>query len=255
MHIPFQNAQEHSMDHYSLAIRVAAEVVGTAILVLFGNGAVAGVSLKGTKTFHTEWTVIAAAYGFGVTIPSLMIGPISGAHINPAMTIAQATLGLFPWSEVLSYILAQCAGATIGQMLVYIAYLPFYQRTQDADAIFGTFATFDAAESKVNYFANEFIGTMALGLCAMACLSSSWGQENRAVAILVVGLVIWGLIYALGGPTGPCLNPARDLMPRLLHTILPIEHKGSSRWAEAWIPVVAPTLGAICGVALFTAFA
>lgn len=156
---------------------------------------------------------------------------------------------------MLSYILAQCAGATIGQMLVYIAYLPFYQRTQDADAIFGTFATFDAAESKVNYFANEFIGTMALGLCAMACLSSSWGQENRAVAILVVGLVIWGLIYALGGPTGPCLNPARDLMPRLLHTILPIEHKGSSRWAEAWIPVVAPTLGAICGVALFTAFA
>lgn len=88
MRIPFQNAQEHSMDHYSLAIRVAAEVVGTAILVLFGNGAVAGVSLKGTKTFHTEWTVIAAAYGFGVTIPSLMIGPISGAHINPAMTIA-----------------------------------------------------------------------------------------------------------------------------------------------------------------------
>ncbi|KAA8815792.1 aquaporin [Bifidobacterium callitrichos] len=239
---------------YPLAIRLAAECVGTAILILFGNGAVAGVSLKGSKTFHSEWTVIAAAYGFGVMVPGLMFGSISGAHINPAMTIGQAVMGLFPWSEVLPYILAQCVGAVIGQLLVYAAYKPYYDRSEDAEAIFGTFATFDAADSRLNYFVNEFIGTMALGVCAMTCLNSDWGTANRAVAIMVVGMVIWGLIYALGGPTGPCLNPARDLMPRILHMLLPIEHKGPSRWNEAWIPIVAPILGGTTGIALFTFF-
>lgn len=240
---------------YPLITRLGAEIVGTAILVLFGNGAVAGVALKGTKTFHAEWTVIAAGYGFGVAVPGLMFGPVSGAHINPAMTIGQAVMGLFPWSEVLPYILAQCVGAAIGQMLVYAAYKPYYDRTEDKDAIFGTFATFDAAGSNLNFFVNEFIGTMALGVCALTCLNSAWGKADQAAAILMVGIVIWALIYALGGPTGPCLNPARDLMPRILHAALPIAHKGSSRWHEAWIPIVAPILGGICGVALFTLFA
>lgn len=240
---------------YPLITRLGAELVGTAILVLFGNGAVAGVSLKGTKTFHSEWTVIAAGYGFGVMVPGLMFGSISGAHINPAMTIGQAVMGLFPWGEVLPYILAQCAGAVIGQLLVYAAYQPYYGRTDDADAVFGTFATFDAAGSRLNFFVNEFIGTMALGVSALACLNGSWGQADRAVAVVVVGMVIWGLIYALGGPTGPCLNPARDLMPRILHALLPLPHKGPSRWDEAWIPVVAPILGGTCGVALYTLFA
>ncbi|PZO97169.1 MAG: aquaporin, partial [Gardnerella vaginalis] len=133
---------------------------------------------------------------------------------NPAMTIAQAVCGMFPWANVLPYIVAQLLGALVGQLIVYVTYLPHY---------------------------ND----------ALCCLTSPWGEKNLAGASIVVGFVVWGLVTSMGGPTGPALNPARDLMPRLLHAILPIPHKGSSRWGEAWIPVVAPIAGAILGVLMF----
>ena len=130
---------------------------------------------------------------------------------------------------------------------MFVTYYPHYRDTEEAEAIFGTFSTTDAYNSKVNYFVNEFFGTLMLVLGALCCLSLPWGAANPAAASIVVGFIVWGLVTSMGGPTGPGLNPARDLMPRLLHQLLPIPHKGSSRWGEAWIPVVAPILGAIVG--------
>jgi len=124
-------------------------------------------------------------------------------------------------------------------------------RADDAEAILGTFCTTDAHNDRVNYFLNEFFGTFMLVLGALCCLSLPWGKANPAAASIVVGFIVWGLVTSMGGPTGPGLNPARDLMPRLLHAILPIPNKGDSRWGEAWIPVVAPIAGAIVGAFLF----
>ena len=236
---------------YSLFVKLAAEFVGTAILMVFGNGSVANVELKNNKGHHAGWLNIAMGYGFGVMFPVLMFGAVSGAHINPAMTLAQAVNGLFPWNEVLPYIIAQLLGAIVGQLIVYVTYYPHYRDTEDAEAILGTFCTTDAENDRVNYFLNEFFGTFMLVIGALCCLSMPWGQKDPAAASIVVGFIVWGLVTSMGGPTGPGLNPARDLMPRLLHQLLPIPHKGGSRWGEAWIPVVAPILGATLGAFLF----
>ncbi|WP_455677118.1 MIP/aquaporin family protein [Pseudoscardovia suis] len=239
---------------YPLATRLLAEFLGTAILLILGNGSVAAVSLKGSKEFHAGWIVIVIGYACGVMFPCLMFGGISGSHINPAMTIGQAINGMFPWNEVLPYIIAQILGAVVGQLIVVLCYLPYYKQTEDVDAVFGTFSTNDAANNKFNYFVNEFVGTLVLVLCALCSLSLPWGKANLAAGAITVGLVCGALVAALGGPTGPALNPARDLMPRLLHQILPLPHKGSSHWTESWIPVVAPICGAIVGVPLFKLF-
>ena len=236
---------------YALTVRLTAELIGTAFLIIFGNGAVANVELKRTKGFHSGWLTIAMGYGFGVMFPVMMFGAVSGAHINPAMTIALAVTGSFPWSEVLPYILAQLVGAAVGQLIVYATYFPHYRETEDAEAIFASFSTTDAENSKSNYFLNEFFGTLILVLGALASLSLPWGMKNPGSAAIVVGFIVWGLVTSLGGATGPGLNPARDLVPRLLHQLLPIAHKGSSRWNEAWIPVVAPIAGAIVGAVIF----
>ncbi|NEG96257.1 MIP family channel protein [Bifidobacterium sp. SMB2] len=236
---------------YSLMTKLAAEFVGTAILMIFGNGSVANTELKNTKGYHAGWLNIAMGYGFGVMFPVLMFGGVSGAHINPAMTIAQAVNGMFPWNEVAPYIVAQLLGAVVGQLVVFATYYPHYRDTDDAEAIFATFSTTDAEGSRFNYFLNEFFGTLVLVLGALCCLLLPWGAKDLAAASIVVGFIVWGLVTSLGGPTGPGLNPARDLMPRLLHQILPIAHKGGSRWNEAWIPVVAPILGAIVGAFLY----
>lgn len=231
--------------------KLAAEFVGTALLLVFGNGAVANVELKNTKGHHAGWLTIAMGYGFGVMFPVLMFGAVSGAHINPAMTLAQAINGMFPWNEVLPYIVAQLLGALVGQLIVYVTYYPHYRDTEERDAILATFCTTDAENDKLNYFVNEFFGTLVLVLAALCCLTMPWGEKTPAAAAMVVGFVVWGLVTSMGGPTGPGLNPARDLMPRLLHALLPIPNKGSSRWHEAWIPVVAPIAGAIVGVGIY----
>ena len=158
---------------------------------------------------------------------------------------------MFPWSNVLPYIIAQILGAAVGQLIVYVCYYPHYKETENAEAILSTFCTTDAQATRRNYFINEFFGTMILVLGALCCLELQWGRQNYASASIVVGFIVWGLVCSMGGPTGPGLNPARDLMPRVLHSILPIPHKGSSRWNEAWIPVVAPIIGGIIGCWLF----
>ncbi|MFD1471631.1 MIP/aquaporin family protein [Companilactobacillus mishanensis] len=237
--------------HYTLFIRCIAEFIGTALMVALGNGSVANVELKGTKGYHGGWVLIGLGYGVGVMIPAMMFGTISGAQINPAMTLALAVNNEFPWAEVGPYLLAQMLGAIFGQACVVAAYKPYYNNTMNADSILGTFATIDNAHSRLNGFINEFLGTFVLVLGAVALTSEKIDPRADFIAL---GLLVMVLVISLGGATGPALNPARDLGPRLLHAILPLKHKGSSQFEYSWVPVLAPILGGICAVQVWSLF-
>ncbi|MFQ4154339.1 MIP/aquaporin family protein [Pediococcus pentosaceus] len=236
---------------YSFFAKLAAEFLGTAILVLLGNGSVANVELKGTKGNGSDWLVIAVGYGCGVMVPALMFGTISGAQINPAFTIGLAVSGMFSWSQVLPFIIAQMLGAIFGQLVVYFAYKPHYDLTTNTESILGTFSTIDASHSSWNGFANEFIGSFVLFFGATAFTHVPYFEANKGSVFIALGFLVGTLVASLGGATGPALNPARDLGPRLVHAMLPIKHKGSSQWGYASVPVVAPILAGICAVALY----
>lgn len=232
---------------YSLLTRCLAEFFGTAIMVALGNGSVANVELKGTKGFHGGWVLIGFGYGIGVMIPALMFATVSGAQINPAFTVALAVTGSFPWSEVVPYLVAQLLGAIFGQLMIVIAYKPYYAKTTNPEAILGTFATIDAVNSKFNGFVNEFIGTFLL---VFGALSITADKVDARADFIGLGFLVMCLVISFGGPTGPALNPARDIGPRLLHAVLPFEHKGSSQFSYSWVPIVAPILGAIIAAAI-----
>ncbi|WP_093529174.1 aquaglyceroporin Gla [Streptococcus macedonicus] len=270
-------------------VKYITEFIGTALLIILGNGAVANVELKGTKGNSSGWVIIAFGYGFGVMIPALMFGNVSGNHINPAFTLALAVSGLFDWSHVPQYIIAQLLGAMFGQLLVVMAHRPYYLKTENPNAILGSFSTISAIDdgkkechkaSWINGFLNEFIGSFVLFFGAMALTKNYFGAElitkltdygydattaanqvepyttgSLAVAHLGLGFLVMTLVASLGGPTGPGLNPARDLGPRIVHALLPKsvlgEHKGDSKWWYSWVPVIAPILAGIAAVALF----
>lgn len=233
----------------SLGVRLACEFIGTAILIILGNGTVANVHLKGSKGYRGGWSLIAMGYGFGVMIPALMFGGISGSHINPAFTLGLATWGLFPWSEVAPYIAAQMLGAIAGQLAIVVTHKPYYDRTDSPDDILATFSTVNAAHSRLNGFLSELLGSVTLFSCALAIVNSPLTTTEPGLAHLALGFLVWGLVAGLGGPTGPALNPARDLGPRIVHAVLPLRHKGGSDWRYSWVPVAAPLLGGVIGVA------
>lgn len=240
--------------------RYAAEFFGTLILVLFGNGAVANSFLKNTTgngepgQSNGGWLFIALGFGFGVMIPAMMFGSISGNHLNPAITIAQATAGIFPWAQVAPYILWQFAGAMVGQLLVLAIYWPHYKATKDAGLVLGTFSTGDASGSWWNGFVTEMIGTGVLTFGAMGLYRGMFFHQSIDIANIGVGLLIATMVISLGGPTGPALNPARDLGPRLIHALMPVPNKGSSHWEYSWVPVVAPIVGAVIGILIYKGF-
>ncbi|MCH5464020.1 MIP/aquaporin family protein [Levilactobacillus tujiorum] len=234
--------------HDSLVVRCIAELIGTAVMVALGNGSVANVELKGTKGYHGGWILIGFGYGIGVMIPALMFATISGAQINPAMTVAMAVTGNFPWQEVMPYIVAQTVGAILGQLVIVLAYKPYYDRTTDTEAILGTFSTIDAANSQLNGFINEFVGTFLLVLGAVSMTADKIDPRADFIGL---GFLVMCLVVSFGGPTGPALNPARDIGPRLLHALWPFPHKGSSQFAYSWVPIVAPTAGAIAAAVLY----
>ncbi len=236
---------------YPLGIRLSAEFLGTALLIMLGNGAVANVDLKGTKGYGSDWMLIAVGYGCGVMIPAMMFGSISGNHINPAFTIGLAMNGLFPWAEVPHYILAQLFGAIAGQLVIVASYKPYYNQTENLDHVFGTFATTNSVGSKFNGFVNEFFGSFILFIGAIGITKAPFFEDNLGTAHFALGFLVWTLVASLGGPTGPGLNPARDFGPRLLHWILPLKYKGKSHWDYAWVPVVAPILASILAIALY----
>lgn len=236
---------------YSLVQRLAAEFIGTALLIMLGNGAVANVDLKGTKGYGSDWMLIAVGYGCGVMIPAMMFGSISGNHINPAFTIGLAMNGMFPWSEVVPYIVVQILGAIVGQLIVVACYKPYYDQTEDTAHVLGTFSTINSVASKFNGFVNEFFGSFILFLGAIGITKAPFFQDNLGTAHFALGFLVWTLVASLGGPTGPGLNPARDFGPRIVHTLLPLKYKGSSQWNYAWVPVLAPICASIVAIALY----
>lgn len=225
-----------------------AEVIGTMILILLGDGVVANVVLKKTKGQGGGWIVITTGWALAVAIPVYIFGGISGAHFNPAVTLALASAGSFPWAEVPGYIISQLIGGFIGAFLVYVFYYNHFQATEDKGAILGTFCTGPAISNKFFNFTSEFIGTFILMFGILGITSQ---EMATGVQPFAVGLLIWVIGLSLGGTTGYAINPARDFAPRLAHFLLPVPNKGDSEWSYAWIPVLAPILGGIAGAILF----
>lgn len=239
-----------------------AEAIGTMMLVLLGDGVVANVVLARTKGQNSGWIVITVGWGVAVAMAVYAVGRISGAHINPAVTIALATIGSFPWRQVPGYIAAQMLGAFVGAVLVWLAYLPHWPATDDRSGKLGVFCTAPAIRSTGANLLCEVIGTMALlfGILAIASNAQTLSKPgdvdlsfvfSRGLQPLLVGVLVLGIGLSLGGPTGYAINPARDLGPRIAHAILPIRDKGASDWSYAWIPVVAPIVGGIAGAGLY----
>ena len=240
-----------------------AELLGTMILVLLGDGVVANVLLQRSKGQNSGWIVVTTGWGVAVAIAVYAVGRISGAHLNPAVTIALATIGSFSWAQVPGYIAAQMVGAFLGAVLVWLTYLPHWRETPDPGAKLGIFCTGPAIRSTGANLITEIIGTAVLmfGILAIAANAQTLARPgdvdlsvvfSRGLQPLLVGVLVLGIGLSLGGPTGYAINPARDLGPRLAHAILPIPGKGSSDWGYAWIPVVGPIIGGIAGAGLYS---
>lgn len=229
--------------------QIFSEFIGTAILVLLGDGVCAAVNLNKSKAQNSGWIVITFGWALAVTIAVFVAGLNGPAHLNPAVTIAMAINGSISPSLVLPFILAQVLGGIVGAILVWLAYLPHWDVTTDKGAILGTFATGPAIRHYPANFISEVIGTFVLvtGLLAIGANKFAAGSNVFAVGglILAIGL-------SLGGTTGYAINPARDLGPRIAHFILPMKNKGDSDWAYSWIPVIAPIVGGGLAVALFS---
>src|SRR6476620_7490922 len=241
---------------------VLAEAVGTMLLVLLGDGVVANVVLNRTKGQNSGWIVITVGWGVAVAMAVYAVGRISGAHLNPAVTIGLAVIGSFPWNEVPGYLVAQLIGGFVGALLVWITYFPHWKVTADPASKLAVFATGPAMRNAGANFAAEVVGTAVLvfGILAIAANAQTLSKPgdvdlsfvfSRGLQPLLVGVLILGIGLSLGGPTGYAINPARDLGPRIAHAILPIAGKGSSDWAYSWIPVVAPIAGGIAGAGLY----
>ena len=224
------------------------ELIGTFILVLLGNGIVAGNLLDETKSNNAGWLTITIGWGIAVAIGAFASGYMSPAHLNPAVTIAFAVAGELPWGSVLPYIAAQMIGAILGAVFVWIQYKDHYDVTKDQDSILATFATIPAIYNPVSNMVSEVIGTFVL---MFGLLSFSNYDTFPWAGYLVVGVLIVGIGLSLGGTTGYAINPARDLGPRIAHAFLPIANKGDSDWKYAYIPVVGPILGAILAVVVY----
>ncbi|MED3572157.1 MIP/aquaporin family protein [Cytobacillus praedii] len=227
------------------------EVVGTMILILFGGGVVAGANLKKTFSFNGGWIVITIAWGLAVTMGVFAVGSISGAHLNPAVTIGLALNGDFPWGDVPEYIVAQIIGGFLGGVLVYLHYLPHWKATDDEGAKLAVFSTSPAIPHSFSNLLSEVIGTFILVLGLLFIGANKFTEGLNPIA---VGLLIVVIGMSLGGTTGYAINPARDLGPRIAHFLLPIHGKGKSGWDYAWIPVLGPIMGGSLGSIFYQIF-
>jgi glycerol uptake facilitator len=221
----------------------AGELLGTALLVLLGDGVVANVVLKGTKGESSGWIVVTLGWGMAVFVAVAVVAPSSGGHINPAVTLALALSGSFPWSLVPVYWAAQMLGAVLGAALVFLVYRAHFAVTEDKDAKLAVFCTTPAIRSAPDNFASELVGTFVLVLVVLTMAGPDVGLG--ALDALPVGLLVLAIGLSLGGTTGYAINPARDLGPRLVHALLPIPGKRDSDWAYAWIPIAGPMAGAV----------
>ena len=235
-----------------------AEFIGTMILIILGDGVVAGVLLRNSKAENSGWIVITFGWAVAVMIAVYCVGRISGAHINPAVTLGLASIGEFSWADVPGYIIAQFLGAFVGAVIVWLAYLPHWGETADAGLKLGVFSTAPAIYNTAANLITEIIGTAVLvfGVLGIVSNAGEMGSDlasvfSTGIAPMLVGLLVLGIGLSLGGPTGYAINPARDLGPRIAHAVLPIAGKGGNDWGYSWIPVVGPIIGGILGAWLF----
>ncbi|MCK4747629.1 MAG: aquaporin family protein [Bacteroidales bacterium] len=226
------------------------EFIGTLILVAFGGGVVAGVVLKGTKASGGGWLLICIAWGMAVTLAIYAVGNISGAHINPAVSLGFAMIGKFPWQKVPGYLAAQLMGAFSGGVIVWLNYFPHWKKTEDSTAKLVVFSTIPAERNYFFNFVSEFIGTFFL---IFGLLFIGANDFTEGLNPIVVGALISAIGFSFGGTTGFAINPARDLGPRIAHFVLPIHGKGNSDWSYSWIPVLAPATGGIVGALVYNA--
>jgi glycerol uptake facilitator protein len=235
------------------------EFIGTMILIILGDGVVAGVLLRNSKAENSGWIVITFGWGLAVAVAVYCVGQFSGAAINPAVTIASAVTGQFDWALVPGYLIAQFLGAFVGGVIVWLAYLPHWAETEDEGLKLGVFCTAPAIYNTPANIITEIIGTFMLVFGIFGIVANAGTVEGGAAAVigtglnpLLIGLLVLGIGLSLGGPTGYAINPARDLGPRIAHAVLPIAGKGGNDWGYAWIPVVGPIIGGILGAVLFT---
>ncbi|MGX7030109.1 MIP/aquaporin family protein [Vagococcus zengguangii] len=231
--------------------QIMGEFIGTAILILLGGGVCAACNLNKSKAQNAGWIVIAFGWAMAVTIAVFISGFMGPAHLNPAVTIAMAMNGNISWGLVIPFIIAQVLGAIVGAILVWLAYLPHWDETEDQGAILGTFATGPAIRNLPANMITEAIGTFVLVLALLAFGNNDLQFGNNVFA---VGAVILAVGLSLGGPTGYAINPARDLGPRIAHAFLPIKNKGDSDWGYALVPIIGPIIGAIIAVLVFKMF-
>ncbi|MFF3207032.1 MIP/aquaporin family protein [Streptomyces sp. NPDC002962] len=248
------------------------EVIGTAILILFGAGVCAAVTLRHSKARASGWIVIAFGWGFGVLAGAYTAAPLSGGHLNPAVTLGIA-VDTGEWGKVWVYLLGQMAGAMLGAVLAYLVYLAQFQANVRGEGLtegpgegtgegtaeeptptLGIFSTIPEIRNPAANLITEIIATIALVLPVLA-FGLTEGLGESGITVLIVSLLVVGIGLSLGGPTGYAINPARDLGPRMVHTFLPIPNKGTSDWGYAWIPVVGPLVGgALAGLLYNAAF-
>ncbi|MEC5141750.1 MIP/aquaporin family protein [Pediococcus pentosaceus] len=232
----------------SLSLQLLGEFIGTFVLVLLGDGVVAGVSLRKSKAEGSGWIAITLGWGIAVTLGVYASSFLSSAHLNPAVSVGMAIAGKFPWSSVIPYSIAQILGGLVGGIVVWIHYYPHWKETKDKDAILGTFATEPAIRNYSMNFISEVVGTAVL---IFGLLAFTRGQFTQGLNPIAVGVLITAIGLSLGGTTGYAINPARDLGPRLAHAMLPIANKGGSDWAYSWVPILGPVVGAILGAICF----
>ena len=231
-----------------------AEFIGTMILIILGDGVVAGVLLRNSKAENSGWIVITFGWGLAVAVAVYCVFQFSGAFINPAVTLAFAAVGQLDWAVVPGFIIAQFLGAFVGAVIVWLAYLPHWEETEDEGLKLGVFCTAPAIYNTPTNIITEIIGTFVLVFGIFGIVANAGSVGGGAAAVigtglnpLLVGLLVVGIGLSLGGPTGYAINPARDLGPRIAHAVLPIAGKGGNDWGYAWIPVVGPIIGGILG--------
>lgn len=224
------------------------ELLGTFILVLLGDGVVSACILNKTKVQNSGWIAIVLGWGIAVTVAVYISGFMSGAHLNPAVTLAMAAIGSLPWSQVVTYLVAQFLGAMLGALVLYLHYYPHWKETKDAGTILACFSTGPAIRHTWSNLFGEALGTAVLVITVMAI-----GPNKVAAGFgpIIVGFVVMAVGFSLGATTGYAINPARDLGPRIMHALLPIPNKGDSDWSYAWIPVLGPILGGVAGALIY----
>ncbi|MBF5058608.1 MIP/aquaporin family protein [Candidatus Neptunochlamydia vexilliferae] len=226
------------------------ELLGTLLLILLGDGAVANVLLKKSKGEQSGWIVITAGWGFAVAMGVYAVGWATGGHINPAVTFGFAIVGKTPWNQVPTYIAGQMVGAILGAILVWASYFLHFEKSDNKTHKLLIFCTQPAIRAKRWNFVTEVIATAVL-LIGVLGIFNIHNEIASGVGPFAVGLLVFSIGLSLGGPTGYAINPARDLGPRLVHSLFPIQGKGSSDWDYAWVPIIGPLLGAALGALIY----